>query len=93
MAPPSRPLRRSTSPPPPERTAARVPPSSSPRGTRGLADHCAPTKGPGFQGQIAPLMSSMGINYELPYYAKFRARGMRLVLTDYIGLGTPGVHT
>lgn len=62
-------------------------------GTRGLADHCAPTKGPGFRGQIAPLMSSMGINYELPYYAKFRARGMRLVLTDYIGLGTPGVHT
>ena len=62
-------------------------------GTRGMADHCAASRGPGMRGQFAPLMSSLGINYERPFYKQFTDLGMRLVVTDYVGLGTPGVHS
>lgn len=62
-------------------------------GTRGMADNCAASRGPGFSGQFAPLMSALGINYELPFYKDFTDRGIRLIVTDYIGLGTPGTHS
>lgn len=62
-------------------------------GTRGMADHCAASRGPGLWGQNAPLMSSVGLNYERPFYSKFTNLGATLVVTDYVGLGTPGVHS
>lgn len=62
-------------------------------GTRGMADSCAPSRSKGFLGPVSLLGSSINVNYESPLYSKFLDRGMRLVITDYIGLGTPGVHT
>ncbi|QFZ22205.1 lipase family protein [Saccharothrix syringae] len=51
-------------------------------GTQGVADECAPSR------QLA-----MGGEYEGPFIAGLLARGYGVVVTDYEGLGTPGVHT
>ncbi|SES36763.1 lipase family protein [Actinokineospora terrae] len=51
-------------------------------GTQGLGDQCAPSR------QLAA-----GMEYEGPFVAGLLARGWAVVLTDYQGLGTPGVHT
>lgn len=60
-------------------------------GTRGQGDMCAPSKGPWLVGAVSP--TAMSVNYELPiqYYAA--SLGLRVIVTDYIGLGTPGIHT
>lgn len=62
-------------------------------GTRGQADACAPSRGIGLTGQVDPANSAIGLNYEIPMYEAAAAQGIRVVVTDYIGLGTPGVHT
>lgn len=62
-------------------------------GTRGQADACAPSRGVGLAGQFDPASGALGLNYEIPMYQAAAAQGMRVVVTDYIGLGTPGVHT
>ncbi|MHA2789838.1 lipase family protein [Corynebacterium sp. S7] len=62
-------------------------------GTRGAGDACAPSKGPGFIGQYDPQAQALGTNYESPFYSAASLLGMRIVVTDYIGLGTPGEHT
>ncbi|WP_018297339.1 lipase family protein [Corynebacterium lubricantis] len=62
-------------------------------GTRGAGDACAPSKGPGFIGQYDPQAEALGTNYEIPFYSAASLLGMRVVVTDYIGLGTPGQHT
>ncbi|MBC3186768.1 alpha/beta fold hydrolase [Corynebacterium sp. zg-331] len=36
---------------------------------------------------------ALGINYELPITHLATAAGVRVVMTDYVGLGTPGAHT
>lgn len=59
-------------------------------GTRGAADHCATSRGPNMLGQVHE--GSFGLNYELPLYYALARRGVRVVVTDYIGLGTDGVH-
>ncbi|QCQ91439.1 lipase family protein [Rhodococcus sp. SGAir0479] len=46
-------------------------------GTVGLADRCAPT-----------VTGTVG----LPYLASWLSQGYAIVATDYVGLGTPGVH-
>ncbi|RVW05901.1 lipase family protein [Rhodococcus xishaensis] len=46
-------------------------------GTLGIADHCAPT----ISGQ-----------YGRSYLAHWLSEGYAVVATDYVGLGTPGVH-
>lgn len=51
-------------------------------GTQGLGDHCAPSKA-----------LATGMEYEGPFIAGLLARGYAVVVTDYEGLGTPGVHT
>ncbi|GAA3053717.1 lipase [Actinokineospora globicatena] len=51
-------------------------------GTQGLGDQCAPSR------QLAA-----GMEYEGPFVAGMLARGWAVALTDYQGLGTPGVHT
>ncbi|MGB3725681.1 MAG: lipase family protein [Glaciecola sp.] len=51
-------------------------------GTQGLADRCAPSR------QLAA-----GSEYEGVFIAGLIARGYAVVVTDYEGLGTEGVHT
>lgn len=46
-------------------------------GTVGLADKCAPTT----TGRVG-----------IPYLAHWLSQGYAIVATDYVGLGTPGVH-
>lgn len=50
-------------------------------GTQGMADRCAPSR------QLAA-----GQEYEGAFLSGFLARGYTVVVTDYEGLGTPGVH-
>lgn len=51
-------------------------------GTQGLGDQCAPSR------QLAA-----GTEYEGLFIKGLLARGYAVVVTDYQGLGTPGVHT
>ena len=51
-------------------------------GTQGLGDHCAPSR------QLAA-----GTEYEGGFLSGLLARGYGVVVTDYEGLGTPGVHS
>ncbi|WP_216211524.1 lipase family protein [Amycolatopsis aidingensis] len=51
-------------------------------GTQGVGDECAPSKA-----------LSAGLEYEGPFIAGLLTRGYGVVVTDYEGLGTPGVHT
>ncbi|SNV83012.1 secretory lipase [Corynebacterium imitans] len=60
-------------------------------GTRGMADHCAPSAGAAMLSSIEG--DSIGINYEAPLVSQLTRAGYRVVVTDYIGLGTPGTHT
>ncbi|WP_087117503.1 lipase family protein [Corynebacterium urinipleomorphum] len=62
-------------------------------GTRGSGDACAPSRGPWMVGQIDVEKRAVGSNYELLNYHAAALLGMRVVVTDYIGLGTPGAHT
>ena len=62
-------------------------------GTIGQGNQCAPSR-------LAPTMlgidleqPSLGINYELLFANLMLRDGVRVVMTDYIGLGTPGTHT
>ncbi len=50
-------------------------------GTQGMADRCAPSR------QLAA-----GSEYEGGFISGYLARGYTVVVTDYEGLGTPGVH-
>lgn len=54
-------------------------------GTRGLGDHCAPSK------QMNPLTSSIAVDYESATYSRLLASGVAVVVTDYQGQGTPGL--
>lgn len=51
-------------------------------GTQGLGDQCAPSR------QLAA-----GSEYEGIFISGLLARGYAVVVTDYVGLGTPGLHT
>ncbi|MDO4762377.1 MAG: lipase family protein [Corynebacterium sp.] len=62
-------------------------------GTRGQGNICAPSRGPWLTSAVDTADHAIGFNYELPLQYLAAASGMRVVVTDYIGLGTPGVHT
>lgn len=62
-------------------------------GTRGAADSCAPSRTAGLVGAADPAGLTANVNYESPFQYAASNYGMRVVVTDYIGLGTPGVHT
>ncbi len=62
-------------------------------GTRGADDSCAPSRGPWLTGFYPPVTQESNPNYELAFYYDAALHGMRVVVVDYIGLGTPGVHT
>jgi hypothetical protein len=51
-------------------------------GTRGLGDDCAPS-----------YTLTQGADYEGPFIASVLAQGWAVAVSDYQGLGTPGVHT
>ena len=51
-------------------------------GTQGLADRCAPSR-----------QLSAGSEYEGAFLSGVLSRGYAVAVTDYEGLGTPGVHT
>lgn len=51
-------------------------------GTQGIGDNCAPSK-----------KMAAGLEYEGPFVSGLLARGYGVVVTDYEGLGTPGMHT
>ncbi len=51
-------------------------------GTQGLDDRCAPSR-----------QFSAGVEYEGIFMNGLLARGYALAVTDYEGLGTPGMHT
>ena len=61
-------------------------------GTQGQGDACAPSKS--LENFINLDGDELGIGYEVPGIYDFLNRGMAVVLTDYIGLGTTDrVHT
>ena len=51
-------------------------------GTQGIGDNCAPSK-----------KLALGLEYEGPFVTGLLEAGYGVVITDYEGLGTPGVHT
>ncbi|WP_372493613.1 lipase family protein [Prauserella alba] len=51
-------------------------------GTQGMGDHCAPSKA-----------MAAGMEYEGLFISGMLAKGYAVAITDYEGLGTPGVHT
>lgn len=63
------------------------------RGTAGQGDECAASRNWPLDGQPFPLQSGRRVALEGAYDWAFAAAGVRVVVTDYVGLGTPGVHT
>lgn len=63
------------------------------RGTVGQGDQCAPSRNWPLGGQPDPLISRRLVNFEGLYEWAFANAGVRVVVTDYIGMGTAGVHT
>lgn len=61
-------------------------------GTQGQADQCAPSRQFNQGIHWSPWLD-IGFNYEELFVATMVARGFTIVMTDYEGLGTPGVHT
>lgn len=61
-------------------------------GTQGLADQCAPSRQFNQGIHFSPFLD-LAFNYEEMFVATLVARGFAVVMTDYQGLGTPGVHT
>lgn len=62
-------------------------------GTQGQGDQCAPSRQFPTGGQHDPATGSTSINYEGAFAIAFLTQGVRVFVTDYIGLGTPGIHT
>ncbi|MDO5031293.1 alpha/beta fold hydrolase [Corynebacterium sp.] len=52
-------------------------------GTQGVADRCAPSR---------KIAEGVG-DYEQFFFESFLKKGYAVVVTDYEGLGTPGIHT
>ncbi|OIR45867.1 lipase family protein [Corynebacterium sp. NML130628] len=60
-------------------------------GTRGMADHCAPSNNTALLSSDTGV--SLSIDYERPMAHMLVDAGYRVIVTDYVGLGTPGTHT
>ncbi|MGB3484507.1 MAG: lipase family protein [Mycobacterium sp.] len=61
-------------------------------GTQGQGDQCAPSRLFNQGIHWSPYLD-FAFNYEELFVATMVARGFAIVMTDYEGLGTPGVHT
>lgn len=65
-------------------------------GTRGLGDQCAPSYGAAMLSTVGSSESeapTVNINYEAPMVRMLTDAGYSVVVTDYIGLGTSGLHS
>lgn len=60
--------------------------------TQGQGDQCAPSKTMGTVLAYTPP-SNVVASYEVVFVNALLSRGIAVVVTDYEGLGTPGVHT
>ncbi len=60
-------------------------------GTRGQGDQCAPSRA--YLGLASATPGSLNVNYEYQFQQAAAAFGIRVIVPDYIGLGTPGHHT
>ena len=63
------------------------------RGTVGQGDHCAPSRNWPLDGQPDPISSKRTVNLEGLYDFAMSRYGVRVVVTDLVGMGTEGVHT
>ncbi|MEX3504225.1 lipase family protein [Corynebacterium sp. LK2510] len=63
------------------------------RGTVGQGDQCAPSRNWPLDGQPDPAASGRFVALEGLYDMMFANQGVRVVVTDLIGMGTPGMHT
>lgn len=63
------------------------------RGTVGQGDQCAPSRNWPLDGQPDPISAKRLVNLEGLYDWVYANQGVRVVVTDYVGMGTPGVHT
>ncbi|WP_019193966.1 lipase family protein [Corynebacterium timonense] len=63
------------------------------RGTVGQGDQCAPSRNWPLDGQPDPVYTGRFVNLEGLYDMMFANQGVRVVVTDLIGMGTPGTHT
>ena len=61
-------------------------------GTQGQGDQCAPSRQFNQGIHWSPFLD-FAFNYEAMFVTTMVARGLAVVMTDYQGLGTPGVHT
>lgn len=62
-------------------------------GTIGQGDQCAPSKMMGLPMSVDLSKPSIGVNYTALEMYYLLANGVRVFVTDYIGMGTPGIHT
>ncbi|MBV7294350.1 lipase family protein [Corynebacterium sp. TAE3-ERU12] len=63
------------------------------RGTVGQGDQCAPSRNWPLDNQPDPISSKRAVAFEGLYDWIFAGSGVRVVVTDYIGMGTSGIHT
>ncbi|WP_419229220.1 lipase family protein [Gordonia sp. CPCC 205515] len=62
-------------------------------GTIGQGDQCAGSKLMSFPMAIDPSKPSIALNYTALEVNLMLLNGVRVAMTDYIGMGTPGIHT
>ncbi|MEP9391962.1 lipase family protein [Gordonia sp. VNQ95] len=62
-------------------------------GTVGQGDQCAGSKLMSFPLAIDPSKPSIAVNYSALEMNLLLINGVRVAITDYIGMGTPGIHT
>ncbi|MBD0863242.1 lipase [Gordonia sp. zg691] len=62
-------------------------------GTIGQGDQCAPSKLLSSPLSVDITRPSIAVNYTAPEMYYMLVNGIRVFVTDYIGMGTPGVHT
>ncbi|WP_066910232.1 lipase family protein [Millisia brevis] len=60
-------------------------------GSQGQGDQCAPSRL--MENGVEQSERGFRVNYDLLFINSFLAQGLDVFVTDYIGLGTPGVHT
>lgn len=62
-------------------------------GTQGQGDACAPSRNLETALGVNPQTGGAVPSYEQAFALVLAAQGFRVMVIDYIGLGTPGVHT
>lgn len=62
-------------------------------GTQGQGDHCAPSKSFQNLANVRTDPPGIGFGYEIIQAYALLDRGFAVAITDYEGLGTPGIHT